>query len=99
MFPHFEERLSDSPFVERIWSTQSDRAGSFTSIATVFWSMVISKWRGYITISLYGSEIGATCKEFPVEVERFGIARLIYIVAFLDDTVKGTTRWITNNKL
>jgi hypothetical protein len=74
MFPHFEERRSDSPFVERIWMTQSERARSFTSISTVFWSMVISKWRGHISISLHGSETGATCKEFPAEGEWFGIA-------------------------
>ena len=74
MFPHFEERRSDSPFVERIWSTQSERPSSFTSISTVFWSMVISKWRGHITISLHGPETGATCKEFPAEGEWFGIA-------------------------
>jgi len=65
MFPHFEERRSDSPFVERIWMTQSERARSFTSISTVLWSMVISKWRGHITISLHGPETGATRKEFP----------------------------------
>src|SRR5690349_14756006 len=74
MFPHFEERLSDSPFVERIWSTRSERADSFTSISTVFWSMIISKWRGYIGISLHGPETGATRKEFPCEGEWFGIA-------------------------
>jgi hypothetical protein len=74
MFPHFEERRSDSPFVERIWMTHSERARSFTSISTVFWSMVISKWRGHITISLHGPETGATRKEFPAEGEWFGIA-------------------------
>src|SRR5688572_401359 len=74
MLPHFEERLSDSPFVERIWSTQSEHRVSFTSISTVFWSMVISKFRGQIKISLHGPETGATCKAFPVEGEWFGIA-------------------------
>jgi hypothetical protein len=74
MFPHFIERPSDSPFVERIWMTQSERAGSFTSISTVFWSMVISKCNGRITISLHGPETGATCKDFPAEAEWFGIA-------------------------
>ena len=73
MFPHFEERLSDSPFVERIWSTQLDQACSFTSISTVFCSMVISKWRGHISISLHGPETGASCKEFPAAGEWFGI--------------------------
>ncbi|MBX3064720.1 MAG: AraC family transcriptional regulator [Anaerolineae bacterium] len=74
MFPHFDERSSDSPLVERIWSTQSDKAGSFTSIATVFWTMVISKCNGHMAISLHGPETGATGKEFPPEAEWFGIA-------------------------
>ena len=73
MFPHFEERLSDSPFVERIWRTQSEQAGSFTSISTVFWSMVIAKYDGRISISLHGPETGATHKEFPAGAEWFGI--------------------------
>jgi hypothetical protein len=73
VFPYFEERLSDSPFVERIWSTRSDRAGSFTSISTTVWSMVIAKCRGRISISLHGAETGATCEEFPDEAEWFGI--------------------------
>jgi AraC-like DNA-binding protein len=74
MFPYFEERPSDSPFVERIWSTQSDQAGSFTSISTVFWSMVFSKANGRMAMSLHGPETGATCKEFPPGAEWFGIA-------------------------
>lgn len=74
MFPHFRERQSDSPFVERVWMTQSEHAGSFTSISTVFWSMVISKCRGRIAISLHGPETGATCKDFPSGAEWFGIA-------------------------
>jgi hypothetical protein len=73
MFPHFEERLSDSPFVERIWSAQSERAGLFTSISTVLWSMVISKLRGRLAISIHGPETSATCKEFHADAEWFGI--------------------------
>jgi AraC-like DNA-binding protein len=88
MFPHFEERPSDSPFVERIWSTQSERAGSFTSISTVFWSMVISKCRGRISISLHGPETGATCKEFPDEAEWFGIA--FKLGTFVPDILPGS---------
>lgn len=74
MFPHLEERRSDSPFVERVWSTQSDQAGSFISISTTLWSMVISKCRGRISISFHGPETGATCKDFPPGAEWFGIA-------------------------
>ena len=30
----FDQRLSDSPFVEKVWRTQSERAGTFTSLAS-----------------------------------------------------------------
>jgi hypothetical protein len=73
MFPNFEVRPSDSPLVERIWRSHSERAGSFTSISAVCWSMVVSKCKGRIAISLHGPETGATCKDFPAELEWFGI--------------------------
>lgn len=74
MFPHFKERLSDSPLVERIWMTQSEQADSFTSISTAVWSMVIAKCRGRIALSIHGPETTATRKAFPAEAEWFGIA-------------------------
>jgi AraC-like DNA-binding protein len=74
MFPHFRERASDSPFVERIWMTQSETADSFTSISTILWSMVVANCNGRITISLHGPETGASRKAFPPEAEWFGIA-------------------------
>lgn len=52
----FEERLSDSPFVERIWRAQSERAGIFNSVATSQWEMVISKYRGETTLTVRGPE-------------------------------------------
>lgn len=73
MFPNFEVRASDSPLIERIWRSHAERAGSFTSISAICWSMVISKWRGRIAISLHGPETGATGKDFPPELEWFGI--------------------------
>src|SRR5436853_3577686 len=88
MFPHLEERPSDSPFVERIWRTRSEQAGSFTSISTAFWSMVIAKCRGRITISLHGPETGATFKEFPDEAEWFGIA--FKLGTFVPDILPGS---------
>jgi AraC-like DNA-binding protein len=36
--------------------------------------MVISKWRGHLSISLHGPETGATRKAFPVQGEWLGIA-------------------------
>ncbi len=88
MFPHFEERPSDSPFVERIWMTRSEQSGSFTSISTAFWSMVISKCRGRIAISLHGPETGATCKDFPPDAEWFGIT--FKLGTFVPDILPGS---------
>ncbi len=39
----FQERPSDSPFVEKIWRTQSERAGSFMSLAGSYWEMVVMR--------------------------------------------------------
>jgi AraC-like DNA-binding protein len=73
MFPEFEVRPSDSPLVERIWRSHSERADSFTAISDVCWSMVISKCQGRIELSIHGPETGATGKYFPAEMEWLGI--------------------------
>ena len=51
----------------------SERAGSFTSISAVCWSMVISKRKGRIAISLHGPKTRAKCMDLPAELEWFGI--------------------------
>jgi hypothetical protein len=33
MFLHFDDRPSDSPFVEKVWRSHSERAGGFVSVA------------------------------------------------------------------
>jgi hypothetical protein len=52
----FDERPSDSPFVERIWCAQSERAGDFLSVAASHWEMVVSKYRGQATMTVRGPE-------------------------------------------
>ena len=37
MISNFEERLSGSPFVDRIWRTQSEPTGDFLSVAASQW--------------------------------------------------------------
>ncbi len=56
----FDERPSDSPFVERIWRTQSERTGDFLSIAASQWEMVVSKYQGESTVTVRGPETKAT---------------------------------------
>jgi len=64
MLFNFEERLSDSPFVERIWRAQTERTGPFLSIATSHWEMVVSKYHDNTTVTVRGPETKVT----PFEV-------------------------------
>jgi helix-turn-helix protein len=70
----FEERVSDSPFVERIWHSHTERTGSFLSIAASQWEMVVSRFRGETVMTVRGPETKVT----PFDVtftggEYFGI--------------------------
>ena len=56
----FEERLSDSPFVEKIWRAQSERSGDFLSVAASHWEMVVSKYQGETIMTVRGPETKAT---------------------------------------
>ena len=64
----FDERPSDSPFVERIWCAQSERAGDFLSIAASHWEMVVSKYRGQTVMTVRGPETKVT----PMHVNLVG---------------------------
>lgn len=55
-----EDRPSDSAFVETIWRAQSERAGSFISIAASQWEMVVTRYRGTSTFTVRGPETKAT---------------------------------------
>ena len=70
----FEERLSDSPLVERVWSAQSERTGDFLSVAASQWEMVVSKYQGQTTITVRGPETKVTPMHVTlVGSEFFGI--------------------------
>ena len=60
MMCNFDERFSDSPFVERIWRAQTERTGPFLSIAASHWEMVISKHHGNTTVTVRGPETKVT---------------------------------------
>jgi hypothetical protein len=64
----FDERLSDSPFVERIWCAQSERTGDFLSVAASWWEIVVSKYQGQTTITVRGPETKVT----PMQVTLLG---------------------------
>lgn len=69
----FQERPSDAPFVERVWQTRSQRAGSFLSVAAIQWEMVVTKYHGQTTFTVRGPATRATPADYPAEAEYFGI--------------------------
>jgi hypothetical protein len=73
MFLIFEDRLSDSPFVERIWRCRSEWAGTFLSMAACHWEMVVTRHRGKAFLTVRGPETKATTADCPVDGEWVGI--------------------------
>ena len=73
MFIVFEDRPSDSPFVERIWTSYSERAGVFLSVASPHWEMVVTRLRGQTYMTIRGPETRATVAECPADGEWVGI--------------------------
>ena len=68
-----EQRLSDSPFVERIWRSHSERAGSFLSVAESRCEIVVTKLNGTTTLTVRGPETKATLATCPADGEWLGI--------------------------
>lgn len=68
-----EERLSDSPLVERIWRSQSERGGLFTSVAFSQWELVFWTQYGRTYLTVRGPETKATVAPVPAEADSFGI--------------------------
>jgi AraC-like DNA-binding protein len=67
------ERLSDSPYVERVWRSHSEGAGSFLSIAESRWEMVITRHQGRISLTVRGPESKATPACYPADSDWLGI--------------------------
>jgi hypothetical protein len=73
LFLVFDDRPSDSPFVERVWRCHSERAGCFLSVASSHWEMVVTRLRGEISLTVRGPETKVTAIGCPAEGEWFGI--------------------------
>jgi hypothetical protein len=68
-FIFFEDRLSDSPFVERVWRCHSERGGKFLSVAASHFEMAVTRLRGKTFLTLRGPETKATSLDCPAEGE------------------------------
>jgi hypothetical protein len=69
----FNDRPSDSPFIERVWRSHSDRAGVFQSLASCHWGMVVTRLAGRLSLTVRGPETRATLADCPAEGEWFGV--------------------------
>ena len=68
-----DNRLSDSPFIERVWRSHSEGAGLFVSVATSHWDLVITRLAGKPTLTLKGPETRASEVFCPADGEWLGI--------------------------
>lgn len=69
----FEERLSESPLVERVWRNHSERSGAFTSIALSHYQMCVWTYQGKTTMTLRGPETKATPAFVPADADFLGV--------------------------
>jgi AraC-like DNA-binding protein len=69
----FDDRPSDSPLVERVWRSRSDRGGPFLSIAESRFEMCVTRRRGRTCITMRGPETKASQAECPPDGEWLGI--------------------------
>jgi hypothetical protein len=68
-----DERLSDSPFVARIWHSKGERAGPFISMAEIECGLAVTKLQSRTVITLRGPSVKATPAFCPPDAEFFGI--------------------------
>jgi AraC-like DNA-binding protein len=74
MLFHIEEKPSDSPFIERIWRTQSERTGTFISQSKANGEIVLTRYRGKTTLTVRGPETKATFLDYEsIGAEYLGI--------------------------
>ena len=90
MFLTFDDRPSDSPFVERIWTARSERAGEFLSVAAGHCEMVVTRLRGQTLLTVRGPETRATTIGCPAEGDWVGIR--FKLGTFLPHLLPGTLR-------
>ncbi len=68
-----DERLSDSPYIQRVWYSRSDDAAEFVSMAQPNWEMVVTRVQGKTYLTIRGPETKATPAYCPPDAEFWGI--------------------------
>ena len=73
MILNFEERPSDSPYVEAVWRNHSESGGPFISMAVGHWVMVVTRLNGKTSLTVRGPETKATPAYCPPGAEHIGV--------------------------
>jgi Helix-turn-helix domain len=73
VFLVFEDRMSDSPYIERVWHCHSERRGTFLSVAASHLELVVTRLAGKTTVTLRGPETKATTVDCPADGQWFAI--------------------------
>lgn len=73
MLISFQDRCSDSPYIERVWRSHSENPGVFHSIAACHWEMVVTKLQGKTYLTVRGPETVASLADLPADGEWFAI--------------------------
>src|SRR5688572_15988620 len=69
-----DRREPGSAFVDEVWWTRSERAGSFISVAVAHWEVVVTTRRGAARLTVRGPETKAVAMAIPDHAEFFGIS-------------------------
>lgn len=64
-----DDRPSDSPYIERVWRCHSERVGTFLSVASSHWEMVVTRLAGKVLLTVRGPETRATEVHCPSDGE------------------------------
>ncbi|MEU4646268.1 helix-turn-helix domain-containing protein [Nocardia fluminea] len=69
----FETRLSDSPWVESVWTCRSDQVTEMTSVATETWGLVFWEQQGVPSAAITGPEVATSTAPVPEGADFVGI--------------------------
>lgn len=69
----FEDRPSDSEYIDRVWRSRSDDIDEMTSIATGHWTLVVWEEAGCMHAAVQGPESRATRAPVPKDASFLGI--------------------------
>src|SRR5215208_5286845 len=67
------DRASDSPLIERVWSCHSKRSGTFLSVASCHWEWVVTRLQGQSIVTVRGPETKPTQVPCPADGEWLAI--------------------------